>query len=219
MCVPLSVAKIFSGFWCWQFKCILIFTCDYLDWYISQLNHKISLTALLSNDTLTKWLSWPSSIPFRWMLKGFATRKVSGHLLIFLWIGMGMATDVECSRWFYTFWEQADGRSRWDIFIIPNIPTEQSFKHLGLREGHHCWNEFNCVITCFTYPIMYTMMVNNSRKQQATQILSSILLPFWFLILKQILSLERRKIQDYIFSVHLKVLASLWTLSICQTSW
>lgn len=155
-------------------------------------------------------MPWPSSIPFRCLLKGFATRKVSSHLLMFLWVGMGMATNVECSTWFYTFQEQADGSSRWDIFIIPNIPTEQSFKHLGLKEGHHCWNEFKCVITCFTYPIMYTMMVDNSQKQQAAQILSSLSSLLWFFFFwSRYPHWKEKKIQYYTFSVSLKTLASL----------
>lgn len=123
-------------------------------------------------------------------------------------MGMGIADDAECSGWFYTFQERADGSSRWDIFIIPNIPIEQSFKHLGQRKGHHCWNEFKCIITCFPYTIMYIMIVSNSPKQQAVQMLSPAFAILYFFTLNQYILIGKHThtttTQDYTFSASIK---------------
>lgn len=145
----------------------------------------------------------PSFIPFRQVLKAFAQPKVSGHLLIFPWMGRGIADDAECSGWFYTFQERADGGSRWDLFIIPNIPIEQSLKHLGEGKGHHCWNEFKCIITCFPYPIMYIMIVSNSPEQQAIQMLSPAFAILYVSTLNQYILIGKHHIQQQPKIIHL----------------
>ena len=151
------------------------------------------------------------------MSKGFATRKVSYHLLIFLWLCMRTAAMPSTLGDFYTFQEQADGSSRWDIFIIPNIPIEQSFKHLGLRKGQHCWNEFKCDITCFTYLIMYIMMVSNSPKHQALSSSGFYFFPKLDILIEW--KKKKKKKTRHTFSASIKQCLALWTLNIRKTLW